>query len=201
MRQQSNPVSPSQTLSDPLPGILSDTELHRLGADLLQPWVPDHVQPASVDLTLGNEFIVFPDQEQTTPVDVETSDSSAVSRTYVYAHSPFVLPPLTFCLATTEEFVKIPTHLCGRVEGRSSVGRHGLLIHATAGFIDPGFQGQITLELCNLRNRPLSLRPGVRVAQLALFTLSSPSERPYGTPELGSKYQGQAGVQTSLGAS
>lgn len=198
MRQQSEPSSPSESLSGPLAGMLSDRQLSQLGPRLLSPWNPEHLQPASIDLTLGDEFIVFSSGE---PVDLESAESSTASRTYAYAHSPFVLPPLTFALARTVESVHLRPVYAARVEGRSSVGRKGLLVHATAGFIDPGFSGTITLELFNLRSAPLLLRPGIRIAQLSVFALTEPSERPYGSNGLGSKYQGQYDAQTSLGTS
>ena len=109
----------------------------------------------------------------------------------------FVLHPGEFVLASTLEKFTLPAHLAGRLEGKSSLGRLGLLTHSTAGFIDPGFSGYITLELSNVANLPITLWPGMKVGQLALFQMSSPAETPYGSGKLGSKYQGQRGPTPS----
>jgi dCTP deaminase len=106
--------------------------------------------------------------------------------------------PRDFCLATTEEYIRVPDDLVARVEGKSSLGRLGLTCHATAGFIDPGFEGRITLELYNMNPNPIVLRPGRAICQLSFMTLTEPAERPYGHPDLGSKYQGQKTTQESL---
>jgi dCTP deaminase len=110
---------------------------------------------------------------------------------------PFILQPGAFCLATTLEVITLPDDIVARVDGRSSLGRLGLLVHATAGYIDPGWTGKLTLELSNQSQMPIALYYGMRVAQISFLTLSSPVDRPYGTPGLGSKYQGQTGPTPS----
>ena len=120
----------------------------------------------------------------TTLVEVEDGDA-------------FVLHPGEFVLASTLELFTLPADLAGRLEGKSSLGRLGLLTHSTAGFIDPGFSGHITLELSNVANLPITLWPGMKVGQLALFRMSSPAQTPYGSGSLGSKYQGQRGPTPS----
>src|SRR5699024_2416381 len=113
------------------------------------------------------------------------------------AGDPFVLHPGEFVLGATLERVELPDDLAGRLEGKSSLGRLGLLTHSTAGFIDPGFGGHITLELSNVANLPITLWPGMKIGQLCLFRLSSPAEAPYGSASTGSKYQGQRGPTAS----
>ena len=106
---------------------------------------------------------------------------------------PFVLHPGEFVLGSTLELCTLPDDLAGRLEGKSSLGRLGLLTHSTAGFIDPGFSGHITLELSNVANLPITLWPGMKIGQLCLLRLTSPAEHPYGSAQAGSKYQGQRG--------
>ncbi len=152
--------------------ILSDTDIagaqFRYG--LVQPWNPGHLQPASVDLTLGNEFI---------------SNGAKYALTEGY--------PKEFVLATTAENVSIPDNMVGEVKGRSTWARRGLVIES-AGYVDPGFSGTITLELYNFSNNTLWLPLGERICQIAFSLLSSPAQRPYGSDGLGSHYQGQTGV-------
>jgi dCTP deaminase len=155
------------------------------------------IQPASVDLRLGREFLEFrrtniacihPDSERET--------AEYVSETTVEEGDEFVLHPGDFVLGTTKERVEVPPDLIAHVEGRSSLGRLAVVVHATAGLCDPGYRGQITLELSNLGTAPVALTPGMRVSQLTFTELSTPAERPYGS-ERGSKYQDQAGPQAS----
>jgi dCTP deaminase len=156
--------------------ILSDQELlegqHVYG--LVDPWEPSNVQPASIDLTLGNEFIV-------------NGAHYALS-----ASCP--IAPREFLLATTVESVYVPPHLVAQINGRSTWARRGLMVHTTAGFIDPGFRGTITLELYNVSVNTLYIPLGERICQLVFSTLTSPAMRPYGSAGLGSHYQGQTGV-------
>jgi len=155
------------------------------------------VQPASVDLRLGREFLEF---ERTNIAsihpDSEDEVGDYVSETVVEEGGEFVLHPGDFVLGTTVERVEIPPDLIAHVEGRSSLGRLAIVVHATAGLADPGYCGQITLELSNLGAAPVALSPGMRVSQLTFTELSSPAERPYGS-ERGSKYQNQEGPQAS----
>ena len=155
------------------------------------------IQPASVDLRLGREFLEF--QRTNIPCIHPNSEQEVaeyVEETVVEAGGEFVLHPGDFVLGTTVERIEIPPDLIAHVEGRSSLGRLAVVVHATAGLADPGYQGQITLELSNLGTAPVALEPGMRVSQLTFTELSSPAERPYGA-ERGSKYQNQSGPQAS----
>ena len=182
--------------------ILSDADiLRRLEAgDLRIEPLADidlQVQPASVDLRLGTEFLEF--QRTNIPCIHPNSEQEVdeyVTETRVEEGEEFVLHPGDFVLGTTIERVAIPEDLIAHVEGRSSLGRLAVVVHATAGLADPGFRGKITLELSNLGTAPVALTPGMRVSQLTFTELSSPAERPYG-PERGSKYQDQSGPQAS----
>ena len=155
------------------------------------------VQPASVDLRLGNEFLEF--QHANIPCihpESEQEVEEYVEETVVDEGGEFILHPGDFVLGTTRERVAIPDDLIAHVEGRSSLGRLAVVVHATAGLADPGYQGQITLELSNLGTAPVALTPGMRISQLTFTELKNPAERPYGE-ERGSKYQGQSGPQAS----
>ncbi len=182
--------------------ILSDRDiLDRLEAgDLVIEPIDDpelQIQPASVDLRLGREFLEF--QRTNIPCIHPTSESEVaeyVEETTVNDDEEFILHPGDFVLGTTRERVAIPDDLIAHVEGRSSLGRLAIVVHATAGLCDPGFEGRITLELSNLGAAPVSLTPGMRISQLTFTALSSPADRPYGT-ERGSKYQHQDGPQAS----
>ncbi|APT91476.1 deoxycytidine triphosphate deaminase [Corynebacterium sphenisci DSM 44792] len=165
----------------------------RLGIDPLD---PSMVQPSSVDVRLDRFFRVF-NNSRYTHIDPAQPQEELTSAHEVPEGEAFVLHPGEFVLAATLERFDIPAHLAGRLEGKSSLGRLGLLTHSTAGFIDPGFSGHITLELSNVANLPIVLWPGMKVGQLALFRLSSPAETLYGSGALGSKYQGQRGPTPS----
>jgi dCTP deaminase len=159
---------------------------------------PDiQIQPASVDLRLGREFLEF--QRTNIPCIHPNSEREVeeyVDETIVERGGEFILHPGDFVLGTTHERVEIPSDLIANVEGRSSLGRLAVVVHATAGLADPGFRGKITLELSNLGTAPVALTPGMRISQLTFTELTSPAERPYGT-ERGSKYQDQGGPQAS----
>ncbi|MFC5135765.1 MULTISPECIES: dCTP deaminase [Haloferacaceae] len=182
--------------------ILSDADiLDRLAAgDLaIEPLadVDQQVQPASVDLRLGERFLEF--QRTNIPCIHPTEADEVgeyVTETTVPEGEEFILHPGDFVLGTTTERVEIPDDLVAHVEGRSSLGRLAIVVHATAGLCDPGYKGQITLELSNLGTAPVALSPGMRVSQLTFTELKSPAERPYGN-ERGSKYQDQDGPQAS----
>jgi dCTP deaminase len=182
--------------------ILSDTDILarlREGALVIDPLddVEQQVQPASVDLRLGAEFLEF---QRTNISCIHPTDEGEVgeyiSETVVAEGSEFILHPGDFVLGTTKERVEMPVDLVANVEGRSSLGRLAVVVHATAGFVDPGYRGQVTLELSNLGTAPVALTPGMRVSQLVFTELSSPADRPYGS-ERGSKYQDQRGPQAS----
>ena len=182
--------------------ILSDADLlRRLEAgDLVVDPLDDvdmQVQPASIDLRLGTEFLEF---KRTNIACIHPSRDAEVSEyvteTHVREGDDFILHPGDLVLGTTKERIEVPPDLLATVEGRSSLGRLAIVIHATAGIVDPGYKGQITLELSNLGTAPVALTPGMRVSQLVFTELKSPAERPYGS-ERGSKYQGQRGPQAS----
>ena len=182
--------------------ILSDTDIARRleAGDLVIDPLDDpelQIQPASVDLRLGTEFLEF--RRTNIPCihpDSEREVDEYVTETVVEDGDAFILHPGDFVLGTTAERVEIPPDLLAHVEGRSSLGRLAIVVHATAGLCDPGYRGQITLELSNLGAAPVALRPGMRVSQLTFTELSSPAERPYGSGR-GSKYQDQTGPQAS----
>jgi len=182
--------------------ILSDTDiLDRLGeGDLVIEPLDDidlQVQPASVDLRLGREFLEF--QHANIPCihpNSEQETEEYTERVTVEEDSEYILHPGDFVLGTTHERVEIPADLIAHVEGRSSLGRLAIVVHATAGLCDPGYEGQITLELSNLGTAPVALTPGMRISQLTFTELKTAAERPYGE-ERGSKYQGQEGPQAS----
>ncbi|WP_299264218.1 dCTP deaminase [Halorientalis sp.] len=182
--------------------ILSDADiLDRLAdGDLVVGPLEDvdlQVQPASVDLRLGREFLEF--QHANIPCihpDSEQEVEEYVDETHVDEGDEFILHPGDFVLGTTVERVEIPPDLIAHVEGRSSLGRLAIVVHATAGLADPGYQGQITLELSNLGTAPVALTPGMRISQLTFTELKTPADRPYGE-ERGSKYQDQSGPQAS----
>jgi dCTP deaminase len=155
------------------------------------------IQPASVDVRLGSEFIVYrPSQVACLDPRDPESLTAAAERLTVAPNQGFILHPGEFALGSTIEAVAIPDDLVATVDGRSSIGRLAVVVHATAGFIDPGFRGQITLELSNIGPIPVRLWPGMRVAQIVLHQLSSAADRPYGAAR-GSAYQGQQGPQVS----
>lgn len=160
---------------------------------------PDvQIQPSSVDLRIGNEFKGFkivrkPVIDPMDPGDLE----SYMESFYIEEGEPFIIHPGEFALATTYETVKLPGDLVARVEGRSSMGRLGITMHVTAGYIDPGFHGKITLEISNIGKMPVALYTGQRVCQIVFETMTSPSEKPYGHPDRDSKYMGQERPITS----
>lgn len=154
------------------------------------------IQPASIDVRLGRLFRVF-ETHRYPVVDPAADQSGTAQLVRVGDDERFVLHPGEFALAATLEEVELPDNLAARLEGKSSLGRLGLLTHATAGFIDPGFHGRITLELSNVARLPILLHPGMKIGQLCFLRLTSPARRPYGSPGLGSKYQGQRGPTPS----
>ena len=174
--------------------ILSDLSIRELLGRLerplrIEPLGPGAIQPASVDVRLGSGFVTVLPRE---PFGVIVpGDPASFGTQTVVTYEPFVLPPGGFCLASTLETVVIPDDLVARVEGKSTIARAGIAVHVTAGYIDPGFRGTITLELVNQSAHMVSLRPGMPIAQLSFHTLTTRAERPYGASGLGSRYQGQ----------
>lgn len=179
--------------------ILSDATLRELlgsGYICIDPYDPQLVQPASVDVRLGNEFRVMRNS-RLTHIDPFESQQRLMDTVTVPDGEPFVLHPGEFALGHTAEVIGCPVDIVGIVNGKSSLGRLGIQVHATAGFIDPGFKGTVVLELSNVANLPILLRPGMKIAQMVFQRLDRPAERPYGHPDLGSKYQGQQGAVAS----
>jgi dCTP deaminase len=179
--------------------LLSDRDIRaeiaagRLGID---PFDDGMIQPSSVDIRLDTLFRVF-NNTRYTHIDPSIQQDELTSLVEPAADEPFVLHPGEFVLGSTLELCSLPDDLAGRLEGKSSLGRLGLLTHSTAGFIDPGFSGHITLELSNVANLPITLWPGMKIGQLCLLRLTSPAEFPYGSSQAGSKYQGQRGPTPS----
>jgi dCTP deaminase len=179
--------------------LLSDRDLRaeitagRLGID---PFDDTLVQPSSIDVRLDSLFRVF-NNTRYTHIDPAKQQDELTSLVEPVDGEPFVLHPGEFVLGSTLELFSLPDDLAGRLEGKSSLGRLGLLTHSTAGFIDPGFSGHITLELSNVANLPITLWPGMKIGQLCILRLTSPAEHPYGSSRVGSKYQGQRGPTPS----
>jgi dCTP deaminase len=179
--------------------LLSDGDLRKeLEAQrlVLDPWDPAMLQPSSIDVRLDRFFRVFQNSRYT-HIDPAQQQDELTSAVEPDGDDPFVLHPGEFVLGSTFESVSLPDDLAGRLEGKSSLGRLGLLTHSTAGFIDPGFTGHITLELSNVANLPITLWPGMKIGQLCLFRLTSPAEHPYGSAVYGSRYQDQRGPTPS----
>lgn len=168
-----------------------DTQTRQSDGLGIDPYDPQRVQPASIDVCLGTQFRVMRNS-RLTHIDPRVHDNSIMDTVDVPIDEPFVLPG-DRAHGHTSERLRLPDNLVGIVNGKSSLGRMGLQVHATAGFVDPGFEGVIVLELSNVANLPILLRPGMKIAQMVFQHLDQPAERPYGHPDLGSKYQGQSG--------
>ncbi|HEY5187348.1 MAG TPA: dCTP deaminase [Actinomycetes bacterium] len=162
----------------------------------LAPYDPSMIQPSSVDVRLDRYFRVF-ENHRYPHIDPAVEQPDLTRLVEPDTDEPFILHPGEFVLASTYEIVTLPDDIAGRLEGKSSLGRLGLLTHSTAGFIDPGFSGHVTLELSNVATLPIKLWPGMKIGQLCLFQLSSPAEHPYGSAVYGSRYQGQRGPTPS----
>jgi dCTP deaminase len=178
---------------------LSDGTIKRLvdeGRIGIDPWDPAMVQPASVDLRLGDSFRVF-HNFRTSAIDLREPPKDLTEEVVVGPDEPFVIHPGEFCLGRTAEWVELADDLLARVEGKSSIGRLGLIVHATAGFVDPGWKGTLTLEFANLTRVPIKLYAGLPIAQLSFMELDDAAERPYGSKGLGSHYQGQLAATES----
>ncbi|NLC98680.1 MAG: dCTP deaminase [Actinomycetales bacterium] len=162
----------------------------------LDPFDPSMIQPSSIDVRLDRLFRVF-DNHKYPHIDPAVDQSDLTREVDVDPSEAFVLHPGEFVLGSTFEFVTLPDDVAARLEGKSSLGRLGLMTHSTAGFIDPGFGGHITLELANVATLPIKLYPGMKIGQLCFFQLTSPAENPYGSAKYGSRYQGQRGPTPS----
>ncbi|MFT8593095.1 MAG: dCTP deaminase [Bifidobacterium sp.] len=179
--------------------LLSDGDInaaYREGRISLDPWTPEMVQPASVDVRLDRFFRVFNNHEYTY-VDPAEDQGQLTEQFEVRSGDPWILHPGEFVLGSTWEYIKLDASIAARLEGKSSLGRLGILTHSTAGFVDPGFEGHITLELSNVSTLPVKLWPGMKIGQMCFFSLSSPAENPYGSKGAGSHYQGQRGPTPS----
>ena len=179
--------------------LLSDGDIRAevtAGRVALAPFDPEMVQPSSVDVRLDRMFRVF-ENHRYPHIDPAQEQSELTREVEPEGDEPFILHPGEFVLGSSYEIVTLPDDIAARLEGKSSLGRLGLLTHSTAGFIDPGFSGHVTLELSNVATLPIKLWPGMKIGQLCFFRLSSPSEHPYGSSVYGSRYQGQRGPTPS----
>lgn len=179
--------------------ILSDVSIRKALAEgriVIDPLLDDGVQPSSVDLRLDRYFRVF--RNDTTPfIDPKEPQEDLTELVTVEDDRAFILHPGEFVLASTLERVVLPDDMAARLDGKSSLGRMGLLTHATAGFVDASWDGHLTLELSNVATLPIALYPGMKIGQISFFQMTTPAEHPYGSSETGSKYQGQQGPTPS----
>ncbi|MGF0115270.1 dCTP deaminase [Promicromonospora sp. Marseille-Q5078] len=179
--------------------LLSDRDIRAeldAGRVVLDPYEASMLQPSSIDVRLDRYFRLF-DNHKYPFIDPSQEQPELTRLVEVAPDEPFVLHPGEFVLGSTFEAVTLPDDVAARLEGKSSLGRLGLLTHSTAGFIDPGFSGHVTLELSNVATLPITLWPGMKIGQMCFFRLSSPAEHPYGSDAYGSRYQGQRGPTAS----
>jgi dCTP deaminase len=179
--------------------LLSDRDIKSeidKGRVVLEPYDLNMIQPSSVDVRLDRLFRTF-ENHKYAHIDPAENQPELTREVAVEGNDPFILHPGEFVLGSTYEVISLPDDIAGRQEGKSSLGRLGLLTHSTAGFIDPGFSGHVTLELSNVATLPIKLWPGMKIGQLCLFRLESPAEHPYGSAVYGSRYQGQRGPTPS----
>jgi len=179
--------------------ILSDVDIRKeieSGRIVIDPFDPAAIQPSSIDLHVDDRFRVFASSRYPY-IDVKKEMPGLTEVVEVADPDPFILHPGEFVLGSTLERVAIPDDMVARLEGKSSLGRLGLLIHSTAGYVDPGWDGFLTLELSNVANLPITIYPGMKIGQISFFRLTTPAERPYGSTETRSKYQGQRGPTAS----
>jgi dCTP deaminase len=173
--------------------VLSDRDIRaalEAGTVKIDPYDPQDLQPSSVDLHLDRSFRVFRNNRYPS-IDVRAPQPDLTELLTIADEEPFILHPGEFVLGQTFEWVELPNDLVARLEGKSSLGRLGLLIHSTAGYVDPGWKGNLTFGRSNVAKLPIALYYGMRIGQISFFGMSSPVERPYGSPELRSRYQGQ----------
>lgn len=162
----------------------------------IEPFEPSMIQPSSIDVRLAHSFRVIARYPHT-HIDPALDQPNITQLVTVATDEPFILHPGEFVLASTLEKITLPAHIAARLEGKSSLGRLGIMVHTTAGFIDPGFTGAVTLELTNASGLPVKLWPGMKIGQLCLLSMTSAAQFPYGHPDNGSKYQGQTGPTAS----
>jgi dCTP deaminase len=180
--------------------VLSDRDIRAeiaAGRIVIDPYLPEAVQPSSVDLHLDRRFRVFRNSRYPF-IDVRADQPELTELVQIGGDDPFILHPGEFVLGSTFERVQLPNDLVARLEGKSSLGRLGLLIHSTAGYVDPGWEGNLTLELSNVANLPITLYDGMKIGQISFQRLSSPAEVSYGEASIGSKYRGQRDPTASL---
>jgi dCTP deaminase len=180
--------------------VLSDRDIRAeidAGRIVIDPYIPEAVQPSSVDLHLDRRFRVFRNSRYPY-IDVREPQPELTELLEIGGDEPFILHPGEFVLGSTLERVELPNDLVARLEGKSSLGRLGLLIHSTAGYVDPGWEGNLTLELSNVANLPITLYDGMKIGQISFQRLSSPVEVGYGDARIGSKYRGQRDPTASL---
>jgi dCTP deaminase len=180
--------------------VLSDRDIRaeiEAGRIVIEPYLPDAVQPSSVDLHLDRRFRVFRNSRYPY-IDVRAEQPELTELVEIDGDDPFILHPGEFVLGSTLERVALPPDLVARLEGKSSLGRLGLLIHSTAGYVDPGWDGNLTLELSNVANLPITLYDGMKIGQISFQRLSSPVEVAYGDERIGSRYRGQRDPTASL---
>jgi dCTP deaminase len=180
--------------------VLSDRDIRSeiaAGRIVIDPFIPEAVQPSSVDLHLDRRFRVFRNSRYPF-IDVRVEQPDMTELVEITGDDPFILHPGEFVLGSTLERVQLPDDLVARLEGKSSLGRLGLLIHSTAGYVDPGWEGNLTLELSNVANLPITLYDGMKIGQISFQRLSSPAEVGYGDASIGSKYRGQRDPTASL---
>jgi dCTP deaminase len=180
--------------------VLSDRDIRaeiEAGRIVIDPYLPEAVQPSSVDLHLDRRFRVFRNSRYPY-IDVREEQPELTELVEIGDDDPFVLHPGEFVLGSTLERVALPDDVVARLDGKSSLGRLGLLIHSTAGFVDPGWDGNLTLELSNVANLPITLYDGMKIGQISFQRMSSPVEVAYGDARLGSRYRGQRDPTASL---
>ena len=180
--------------------VLSDRDIRaeiEAGRIVIDPFIPEAVQPSSVDLHLDRRFRVFRNSRYPF-IDVRADQPELTELVEIGGDDPFILHPGEFVLGSTFERVGLPNDLVARLEGKSSLGRLGLLIHSTAGYVDPGWEGNLTLELSNVANLPITLYDGMKIGQISFQRLTSPAEVAYGDASIGSKYRGQRDPTASL---
>ncbi len=179
--------------------VLSDRTIKEqiaAGRIVIDPMHENDIQPASVDLHLGRALLAFRNSRRPY-IDLRENVSDLTEETQLHDDEPYMLHPGEFILGNTRETIHLPDDLVARLEGKSSLGRVGLVIHSTAGYIDPGWQGSLTLELTNVSNLPITLYYGMRIGQISFQNMTTPVDRPYGSKELGSRYMGSTGPTAS----
>jgi len=179
--------------------VLSDREIRKRIKEkslVVRPFREEDVQPSSIDLHLGDEFLAFDNHTQSY-IDTKMDIKNLMKKVVVGKDEPLMLHPREFVLGTTMEWVKLPDDMVGRLEGKSSLGRLGLIIHSTAGYVDPGFAGQLTLEIYNLANLPITLYPGMKICQFSFVQMTGPAQFPYGHKKVKSHYLNQKGATGS----